>query len=207
MRAAIQECLSALADQRPVFHSEADFQFAFAWKIREQNPEYSVRLAVPLGKTENAHIDVLIKAKEKVGVEVKYHKSGLTTTVNSESFVFTGTAPRDVARYGFLKDIERLEKFVPDFCASGFALMLTNDARLWADPGIARRIDREFDLSEQHILTGKLNWAEQASPGSRLGGDKGIQLKGRYTCNWQEFSRVDGKNGQFRYLLIEVPTQ
>jgi hypothetical protein len=207
MRAAIHKCLSELADQRPIFHSEADFQFAFAWKFREQNPQYLLRLEVPFKNTKSAHIDLLIIAKEKVAVEIKFHKCGLTTTFNSERFVFTGTAPRDVPRYGFLKDIERLETFVPDFCDSGFALMLTNDARLWGDPKIGSRIDQEFDLSERHILSGKMNWAGHASPGSRLGGDKGIQLKGTYTCNWQDFSQVDGRNGQFRYLLIEAPTR
>jgi|SRR5215813_7697740 len=47
VRAVIQYCLSALSKERPIFHSEADFQFAFAWKMREQNLAYSVRLEVP----------------------------------------------------------------------------------------------------------------------------------------------------------------
>ena len=44
----IGEILSALAEQRPVFHSEADFQHAFAWEIHQQLPMASVRLELPV---------------------------------------------------------------------------------------------------------------------------------------------------------------
>ena len=157
-----------------MFHSEADFQHAVAWKIREQNPNFSVRLEVPLRGVSNSHLDVLITSPEPTAIELKYHKGALKTSIGSEDFILTGTAPRDVARYGFLKDIERLERFVRDFSlSSGFALILTNDQHLWSDPEIGKCIDREFDLSETRTLTGHLNWAEHASPGSRIGGEEG----------------------------------
>ena len=35
----IHEVMTELAKMRPIFHSEADFQFALAWQIREMMPE------------------------------------------------------------------------------------------------------------------------------------------------------------------------
>lgn len=36
--------LASLAKRRGVFHSEADFQFAFAWEAKSLNPGLEVRL-------------------------------------------------------------------------------------------------------------------------------------------------------------------
>jgi len=206
MRAIIERGLSALGKVRRVFHSEADFQHALAWTIREQNPDYPIRLEVPLRSSANSHLDILILSEKATALELKYHKGALKTSVDDEKFDLRGTAPRDVARYGFLKDIERLERFVRDFSiSSGFALMLTNDPRLWSDPEIGKRIDREFDLSEARALNGHLNWAAHASPGSRVGGSEGIQLSRNYRCTWRPYSIVpNAKHGEFRYLLIQI---
>ena len=38
--------MQELAKHRPVFHSEADFQFALAWQIRASMPETEVRLGI-----------------------------------------------------------------------------------------------------------------------------------------------------------------
>ena len=206
MKAAIERALSVLSRTRPAFHSEADFQHALAWTIREQNPDYSLRLEVPLRGPANAHLDLLIMSERSTALELKYHKGALKTSVAGEEYDLTGTAPRDVARYGFLKDIQRLERFVLEYSiSSGFALMLTNDLRLWSDSEIDQRIDKEFDLSEGHTIKGHLNWAAHASVGSRIDGSKGIELSGKYRCTWHRYSIVpNAKHGEFKYLLIQV---
>ena len=206
MKEQIERALTALGHARPAFHSEADFQHALAWTIREQNPQCPLRLEVPLRRAVNSYVDILVGPDSTTALELKYHKGLLQTVVNDEEFDLTGTAPRDVARYGFIKDIERLERFVQDFSIStGFALMLTNDPRLWSDRESNERIDREFNLSEGNTLTGHLNWAAHASPGSRIGGLKGIQIKGSYRCIWSPYSMVpNAKHGEFRYLLVQV---
>ena len=37
--------MAALARMRPLFHSEADFQHAFAWQLRSAHPDARIRLA------------------------------------------------------------------------------------------------------------------------------------------------------------------
>ncbi len=40
----IDRLMTELSRTRKVFHSEADFQHAFAWQIREHTPECEIRL-------------------------------------------------------------------------------------------------------------------------------------------------------------------
>ena len=40
----IHEILHQLSRCRPIFHSEADFQFSLAWIIKEQYPNCDIRL-------------------------------------------------------------------------------------------------------------------------------------------------------------------
>jgi len=55
-----------LSVERPVFHSEADFQHALAWKIHKKYPKMSVKLErrVELEDKE-IYIDIFLKDKEK----------------------------------------------------------------------------------------------------------------------------------------------
>ena len=48
MDSSISRVLTALAEQRPIFHSEADFQHAIAWEIHEHALRASVRLERPV---------------------------------------------------------------------------------------------------------------------------------------------------------------
>ena len=36
------------------------------------------------------------------------------------------------------------------------------------------------------------------------GREEPITLNGKYDLEWKNYSNLEGKNGQFRYLLIEV---
>ena len=60
----IEEILESLSNERPVFHSERDFQFSLGIKIKEKYPEMEIRLEVPMNddKTEKRveHIDMKV---------------------------------------------------------------------------------------------------------------------------------------------------
>ena len=46
--ADIESALQRLADDRPVFHSEDDFQYALAWRLHRDFDDMVVRLEYPL---------------------------------------------------------------------------------------------------------------------------------------------------------------
>ena len=48
MDLSVSAVLTALAKQRPIFHSEADFQHAIAWEMHKHLPRASVRLERPI---------------------------------------------------------------------------------------------------------------------------------------------------------------
>jgi hypothetical protein len=57
---SISEVLAALAKQRPLFHSEADFQHAIAWELHERLPRASVQLEHPV---EVSHLNKLLHVR------------------------------------------------------------------------------------------------------------------------------------------------
>ena len=66
--------LAALSDERPVFHSEADFQHSLAWVIRGQHEDIEVRLERPVTRDgKRAHLDIwLFNADGPKVIELKY---------------------------------------------------------------------------------------------------------------------------------------
>ena len=126
----ITDVLNELSKNRPVFHSEADFQHALAWRIHEKYPDFNIRLEkrVILNEKE-IYFDIFIfKDNKIVAVEVKYKTKNLDTGVTSEKFSLKNQGAQDQGRYDFVKDISRLEKALETYCDStGFAIFLTND--------------------------------------------------------------------------------
>jgi hypothetical protein len=56
---ALETLMADLAAERPLFHSEADFQFALAWLIQRQHPEATVRLEYkPLYVARRGYLDL-----------------------------------------------------------------------------------------------------------------------------------------------------
>lgn len=62
-RIEIKDVLEKLSKERPIFHSEKDFQFSLAWKIKSLYPEVAVRLEKPMCRDtdKNEHIDIFLK--------------------------------------------------------------------------------------------------------------------------------------------------
>lgn len=67
----LEKCLSSLKTKRPVFHSEADFQFALAWEIKELYPDIEIRLEYPINEL-NMYIDIMLLNQDKaIPIELK----------------------------------------------------------------------------------------------------------------------------------------
>ena len=99
-RADLAAALSALAAERPVFHSEADFQHSLAWTIRGHHSDIKPRLERPvtLGD-QRGHVDVWLQehAGETV-IELKYGTRKAGFIVDGEEYDLRDGAP-DWLRY------------------------------------------------------------------------------------------------------------
>ena len=70
----IVEFMKKLAEQRPVFYSEADFQFALGWLIQKKFPTYNVRFEYKPKFDLQMHIDILVITDDLkwIPIELKY---------------------------------------------------------------------------------------------------------------------------------------
>ena len=125
--------LERLATERPVFHSEADFQHALAWKLHEVYPDAAIRLEYRPISDEPLYAAIWFRRGSDIAaIELKYVTRRLDTTVFNERFVLANHGAQPLRRYDFLKDINRLEQFTGTHTAAiGYAVMLTNESTYW----------------------------------------------------------------------------
>jgi hypothetical protein len=200
------DVMRVLAANRPVFHSEADFQQAFAWQLRLLRADAVIRLELRPDPALREAVDMRFTiGGTRVAVEFKYLVRAFEVMIDGEYFRLRDQAAQPLSRYDVLKDIERLERF----CASGwadvgYAVVLSNDPPVWS-PGRPGSIDEAFRMQGGATLTGTLGWASHAGPGTTRGREKPIVLRGRYPIAWQPYLALHPKcAGQFRFLTVEV---
>jgi hypothetical protein len=202
-RVPMPDVMTHLAARRPVFHSEADFQFAFAQSVAALDDSIGLRLEVPQrGEHRRTYVDLACRAGDEVSlVEFKYVTRAWTGTdgYTDEHFALRGHEALDLARLYFIHDVTRLEAWTAQaICRNGFAVMLTNDNRLWEKPASSRVTrDQNFRLHEGRRLTGPLKWGTPEAPHEA----HNRNLRGTYVATWHGYSKRDsGPGGSFRWL-------
>jgi hypothetical protein len=200
------QALKALSAQRPIFHSEADFQHALAWVLHERHPAAKVRLEYrPAKLSEKAYIDIWVQDGDATyAIELKYKTRGLQATVGGEPFNLLDQSAQDQARYDFCRDIGRIKLMAQTYPGlTGLAVFLTNDPSYWRTSGRDGNVDSAFRLHEDAVLKGTLEWASHASDGTKSGRVKAICLAGEYPMKWLPYSKCgDGRNAEFRMAVV-----
>ena len=197
--------MKELARYRPVFHSEADFQHALAWRIHEAMPDWEVRLEYKPFPTKRLYLDLWLP-DIGVAMELKYYTGKLHLERDDESFALLDQSARDVRRYDFLKDIQRLEQLskLPQ-ARAGIAVLLTNDPTYWKSSSRPDTVDAAFRLHDGRKITGQMAWAERASDGTTKNRKESILLKGSYDLRWHNYANLgNGSNRLFRYLTVRT---
>jgi len=213
----VDAVMHTLAVGRPLFHSEADFQFAFAWAVREQYANIVLRLEQPVSvRGRRIHVDLIASSgKDTLAIELKYKTRPLTVDGGTESFALTDH-PSDIARCSFLKDVERLEAFVNgDGERAGYAILLTNNASLWTASLDSGCIDHDFHVHDGRVVRGELKWKPNAAAGSTRGYKDGVTLSREHNLGWRDYSVVETERTirnrprkvriAFRYLAVAIP--
>jgi hypothetical protein len=147
----ITQVLSELSRNRPIFHSEADFQHALAWRIHQRHPDLTIRLEKRLvSNVKDIHVDIFILKDQPIIAEVKYRTKDLHTVVENEEFLLKDQSAPDAGRYEFIKDISRIENALENHPnSSGMAIFLTNDKCYLEKPTVTKATaDHEFRIHE-----------------------------------------------------------
>jgi hypothetical protein len=208
MSSIIDAAMAALAQRRPLFHSEADFQLAMAWELQMAHPDARLRLEQRVMADPIIALDILMHLKDRrYAFELKYLKRALTIVVDGEPYKLAA-GPADVEHYDILKDISRLERLTASGIADvGCALVLTNKDEFWKPRAAGARITGfdEFRLSEGRQVKGQLEWGPSAGIGTRRGRESPITLRGTYTANWRPYASLGFERAQeLRYLAVLV---
>lgn len=227
----IETVLLALAKERKVFWSEADFQFAFAWKLKEmfkdRNPQSTINVRLERRadafekrddekKSGDAYIDIWVEIDKMVyPIELKYKTIQCTITDGSEEYKLKQHGACDIGCYLYLKDVERIEhisKSLGDNFGKGYAIMLTNDHLYWDKPRTSpdTTVFKDFRIYDgRKIVAGqKLNW--HPSSNKQPVWQKKLlpfTLIHDYTINWKDYSELlneEGKDIPFKYSIIEI---
>ena len=204
----IHGIMSGLSQVRPIFHSEADFQHALAWAIRETVPDSRIRLEFnPFAQDDRrSYLDIWL-ADSGVALELKYKTSALTTEVCGERFDLRDQSAQNHGRYDFLNDVQRLERVAREGGArAGYAIMLTNDSYYWRSPrsSYERPNYAAFRIHEGRRVRGELKWIRQGGGGTKSR-ESPIRLTGDYTMRWRDYSPPGSeRNWGFRYLAVAV---
>lgn len=200
----VDDLMAVLALRRPVFCSEADFQHELAYEIRKSDPSLNVRLEWPLTNPSRGAIDLVVIGKTRFAPELKYLSKSFSTTLEGESVTLKQHGAHDQRRYDVCKDVTRMEAYADTTGFGAGVLVLTNDPSYWQERSRVDTIDAAFNLSDLRELTGTLLWHELAKPGTTKNRETILEIKGRYPLTWQDYSRIEGRAGLFRYLWIPV---
>lgn len=200
----VSRAIERLAERRPLFHSEADFQLALAWQLQQDEPSAELRLEKRVIDDPRVELDILLVLDgHRHGLELKFPRSKLDVEVEGERFVLRTGAP-DLDRYDVLRDVARLERLVSaGIIDEGCGVVLTNVPGLWQPP--SRAVPASYDafrIHEGREVTGTLDWGATAGEGTKTGREHPIVLGGNYHLTWRAYSDVFG--AQVRCLLIPV---
>lgn len=201
----IHGVMAELAERRPIFHSEADFQFALAWRIAAVTQDGEVRLEKPFRRDDKTrYLDIWLPAS-RIPIELKYCTRDLGVEHAGEAFALKNQSAHDLRRHDFVADLARLEGLVSQDSAStrGYAVFLTNDPLYWkcGRPGT---IDEAFRLHEGRILRGVPTWAKHTGKSTKQGRSDLLRLRGSYKLRWKPYRSLTGEYGEFRYLAVRV---
>lgn len=184
----IEGILISLAKRRPVFHSEADLQFEFAWELRKSF-DGRIRLEYPM--REIGELDIFLPDPNVI-IEFKYKTKKDSFIINGEPFSLKQQSANPLGRYDFLKDVSRVETSL----MKGYCIFLTNDPSYWR-PDI-RGNGKAFSFESDRIIHGTFAWQKKKIKSIGSNRMKNIYLHGTYRCDWKRYSK------NFRFLLFSI---
>jgi hypothetical protein len=163
----------------------------------ETHPEPAVRPDVLLSRPD---------LDRHTAIELKYPTALWAGEVDGERFALKNHGAQDITSYDIVKDIHRVERFGTDKHGwTGAVIVLTNDASYWRSPA-HERVTNASAFRTHHGLTlsGARAWGPATGAGTMKGREAVLDLRGSCALHWQEYSQVDGRNGKFRLLTVEV---
>lgn len=201
----LHNILKELSEERPIFHSEADFKFALAWKIKEEVSPEKIIIEYPVSISDKRiYIDIYFKKdNNEYFLELKYKTKKFEVDYEEMKYILKDQKACDLGRYDFIKDISRLErKICEQQNKFGYVIFLSNDEKYLQ---VTKNTNQDFNFNignKTTIISGEKNWSEEKNI-ENLGSRKNsLNIKNEYCLEWRGYSNFE--NIKFNYLLIKI---
>jgi hypothetical protein len=183
LKEKILESLKLLSQERPIFHSEDDFKFAFSNTLQKiVGKGCEIRLERPVDiemvcrdgviKPVKAPMDIVLLYKNSMyPIELKYKTKALQIIYGEEEYNLAKQEARDKGRFSFRKDIYRLEYVVQKNNkksndndkkyndVQGFFIVITNDEKYLDNISSGNTLDKNYSFHDNASLHKKdLGW-------------------------------------------------
>lgn len=199
----VESWMERLGKERPLFHSESDFQLALATVIADDveqvRLEKKVAVSERVGGRSRLAVDVLGRLDgRRIALELKYPKKRLLADVDGEVFELSSSGAPDLDTAAIWRDVQRIERLILDGSVeAGASLTLTNYPFWSARNSTARSQAHEFRLWDgRSVEPGPLRWQlKNDRVGESLGFESG------YRCSWHDYGTAVSFG--FRYLLLQ----
>jgi hypothetical protein len=205
-----------LSSDRPIFHSEDDLNFSLALKLKEYfGDRIRLRIEVPFPHDDkNERIDILVlEESRRIGIELKYLKAPINWEDGIDKYELKEQYANNILSYGCLKDIKRIESWIPDKLDEGYTLWITNKPSFY---GPKRHQKKPTSYDQFRIFDGRqfgngaeMKWNE--INGKKPATAKGIYenrifVTGNYIIRWQQYSEIPiaKKNNIFKYCVLKI---
>lgn len=197
----LQEWVSNLAIDRPIFYSEADFQLELGFELKRIG--HKVRLERPINAEDDKTFELDIVVDNEVVIELKYKKIECEYWIDNEKFSLKKDGAGKENRYKIFKDVWRVRHLVErKTFKKGFVVLMTNDKQYWNC--VSKKLHaHRFDLSHGRELT--------KGQTLEMGGEKKIynpiEIKFNDKLEWLDYRTKNqsvNTNTGFRFLVIDV---
>lgn len=107
-----------------------------------------------------------------------------------------------------VKDVVRVERFAASRPGSnGAVACIANDPSYWSVPKHGRETNAHaFRIHEGGVLEGTMTWGPLTGAGSNRTREDPLTLGRAHRMAWTEYSSLPGRWGDFRGLVIPVPS-
>lgn len=213
----IKKAFINLKKSNRFFVSEADFQHSFALELEKVfNGTATILLEFPIEQHGRIiYIDIMVVYEKFLyPIELKYK----TKVIPSEQlYAFTGLQIKkmlkdhnaaDINGYHFWKDVNRIEQLIENNqVVSGVCIMITNDKFYWAGNWKNGSKGYLFRTVQGKYTAGNLKWLHNDLNNIPrwIMQHPGFEIKNAYDLQWQDFYDTGDKNGQFKFLFLEIP--
>ena len=212
----LPEILRSLGENRPIFHSEADFQFALCQQIEATHRDAKIRLEKCMqvdGRKYELDIFV-VRGNTKYAIELKYKTKSFEGSIKEESYSLRNQNASNLGRFDYFDDLERVGKLVRANLASiGYAIFLSNHSVFWRGNGQGA-ISEQFNTADgREVRMGQeMSWVGNPPPSSVGAGRFGRTIVSPVNTefHWKKFSRIEDNEGRgqvFKFLCTKVGPQ